>query len=173
MTAESLLEYLSIPSPALPSVQPVTRALREILLLLDTPERGGSVTYSLYFGDQWGEPFFAVGLSSDHTCFVEIEEIEETIPRFLRTYQKLLTHPRCCLGIWQAEDADGVEKLWLNVSVLIYRDAIARAFATEGNQIALYDLLKNDRGDIPVGGIDESLWKRLARLEREDRVEGV
>jgi hypothetical protein len=168
--ALSLLEYLSSPSPTLPPIQPATRAIREILRLLNNPERGGGVTYSLYFGDQWAEPFYAVGLSNDLTCFVDIDEVEETVTRFIRTYRKLLTHPRCCLGIWQAADADGIEKLWLDVSVLIYREEIAHAFATEGNQIALYDLRHNGRGEIPVGGTGESMWERLTRLERQDRI---
>jgi hypothetical protein len=97
--------------------------------------------------------------------------LEEALFWFLGAHRELLAHPRCCLGVWQARDADGVEKAWLDVAVLVYNETIARAFAREGNQIALFDLREGGSGEVYIGGTGESMMERLSRLDREDRPE--
>jgi hypothetical protein len=54
------------------------------------------------------------------------------------------------------------------VSVRVYNETIARAFAREGNQIALFDLREGGAGEVYIGGTGESTMERLRRMDRQD-----
>jgi hypothetical protein len=167
--ARNLLDYLSTPSLTLPRRRQAARVVREILSILAQPQSDGGATYSLYFGDQMGAPLYAVGLDSNLTKTVAPDELPQALVWFLRAHRELLTHPRCSLGVWQARDADGVQRAWIDVAVLVYNETIARAFAREGNQIALFDLREGGVGEVYIGGTGESMMERLRRLDEQDR----
>lgn len=101
-------------------------------------EEKGGATYSLYFGDQSGQPFYAVGADTHLSAFLqplEVFDLYVEVRRFLEKARDLLRqYPRCCIGLWKGEDADGIF-VYLDVSILIYDEQIARDFGAEGNQI--------------------------------------
>src|SRR5690348_778416 len=111
--ARSLLEYLSSPSRSLPKMRKVVDTVQGILAVLEKPESGGGATYSLYFGDQLGQPFFAVGLDNELTVYPDAESIVEELQAFIEQHCDLLENPRCCIGIWKGVTEDGVESLFL------------------------------------------------------------
>jgi hypothetical protein len=173
--AKTLLEYLAGPATELPQPGPADEVVREILRLLDQPERGGGATYSLYFGDQFGEPFFAVALDNRLTQRLpDPDDLSQAVVDFLELHRDLLMQPRCSVGIWIGVNPDGVRLLFLDVTVLVYNETVARAFAAEGNQIAIFDLQRGvelDTGGtgLPVPGTP-SPGERLQQLEAQDRV---
>ncbi len=170
--AGTLFEYLfSEVAPSLPALKAAIQAVADMQVILNKPERDGGVTYSLYFGDQFGQPFYAVGLDNNFTWTAEPEALTEALTGFLQARRDLLTHPRCCVGIWRTKDVDGVETAWIDVAVLVYNEARAREFALGGNQIALYDLRQGGSGEIAIGGTGESSLERLRRLDTQDKPE--
>lgn len=168
--AETLLDYLTVRNRSLPEPKGRHEIVRDILRILEIPERSGGITYNLYFGDQWESPFFAVGLNNDMTRIADSIAADTFLLAFLESHADLLARPRCCLGVWQATDADNRTKLWMDISVLIYNETLARAFALEGNQIAFYDLKQPGNGEVFIGGTGESMEQRLSRIERDDRI---
>jgi hypothetical protein len=172
--AKTLLEYLANPATELPQPRAAEDVVREILQLLDRPERGGGATYSLYFGDQFAEPFFAVALDNRLTQRLpDPDDLSQAVEDFLELHRDLLMHPRCGVGIWTGVNPDGVRMLFLDVTVLVYNEATARTFAEEGNQIAIFDLQKGVEVDtggtgLPVSGTP-SPRERLQQLEMQDR----
>ena len=170
--AGSFLEYLSSGSAlSLPTPKQDGEIIAEVQGILNAPERKGGVTFSLYFGDQWKQPFYAVGLDNDRTKTANPEETAQALAAFLQSQREMLLHPRCCLGVWRTTDADGVETVWLDIAILVYNRDRAQDFAQAGNQIALYDLRRDGAGEIVIGGTGESSLERLNRLDAEDRPE--
>ena len=96
------------------------------------------------------------------------EQLGTGLILFMRQHIELLAHPRCCIGVWQAPDADGSEKAWLDVAVLVYNETHARQFAQAGNQIAFFDLRTDGAGEILTGGTGESSLERLRRPVAQD-----
>ena len=170
--ARTLFAYLSGESASqLPALQAPPQALAEIQAVFNVPARDGGVTYSLYFGDQWSQPFYAVGLDNNFTWTAEPDALADALPGYLRTHRELLAHPRCCVGIWRTKDVDDVITIWIDIAVLVYNETRAREFALAGNQIALYDLRRNGAGEIIIGGTGESSLQRLRRLDAQDKLE--
>jgi hypothetical protein len=155
-------------------MQEEEQVIHEILRILGTPERGGGATYSLYFGDQFGEPLFAVGLDNRFTAYPEPESLREKLRLFLKQYRDLWKHPRCCIGIWQGLNEAGEEEAFLDVTVLVYNEAIARRFAEDGNQIAIFDLGSGTEIDTGGSGLPvqdaPSPEERLEWLDSQDRL---
>ncbi len=174
MSANNLLEYLSSVSASLPNMREVAKALDEILEILEKPENGGGATYSLYFGDQISQPFFAVGLDNDLTAYPDAESVAEELQAFIEKHYSLLQHPRCCIGIWKGINDEGVESFFLDLSVLVYEESVARDFALESDQIAIFHLatgVEIDTGGtgLPVPGSPPP-DERLLQLETRDHV---
>ena len=180
--AGSLLEYLSSGfALSLPAPKQDSEIISEVQGILHNPERNGGVTFSLYFGDQAGEPFYAVGMDNNLTQHIMLarfsltknEEtptrdfLTENLAAYLARHRQLLINPRCCIGLWEGPLRDGVTELYLDISVLIYHETLAHAFGKESNQIAIFSL--RDERVINIGGTGESVEARLQRLEREDR----
>ena len=169
-TAADFLEYLSSASAlSLPAPKQDSEIVAEIQALLDRPERRDGVTFSLYFGDQWEQPFYAVGLDNNQTRTAEPEETAQALASFLKEHRETLLHPRCCLGVWRTTDVDGVQTVWVDIAILVYNRDRAVEFAQAGNQIAFYDLRRDGAGEIRIGGTGESSLERLNRLVAEDR----
>ena len=153
----------------------------EVQGILRSPERNGGVTFSLYFGDQAGEPFYAIGMDNNLTQHImlarfSLTENEETPIRNLLTenlatylvrHRQILINARCCIGLWESPLKNGVTEVYLDISVLVYHETLAHAFGKESNQIAIFAL--RDERVINIGGTGESVEARLQRLEREDR----
>jgi hypothetical protein len=172
----TLLEYLTDPSPQLPQPRGAEGAAHEILQILAQLEREGGATYSLYFGDQFGEPFYAVALDNRLTQRLpDPVDPSDAILGFLEMHRDLLMHPRCSVGVWTGADPDGVEMLFLDITVLVYNEPVARDFGAQGNQIAIFDLKRGveiDTGGtgLPVPGTRPPRgWLQL--LDSADRVE--
>jgi hypothetical protein len=171
----SLLDYLADPTAELPAPQVTEAVLEAILQVLERPERNGGVTYSLLFGDQWGQPFYAVGLDNDLSLRLDVpDDLREELRAFMERHRELLAHPRCCLGIWKGMSEDGVVRAFIDVAVLVYNESIARRFGEEGDQIAIFDLRRGV--EIDTGGTGLPLpdgvprYERLRRLEAQDRI---
>ena len=174
MSANNLLEYLSFVSGSLPKMREMMEAVDEILEILEKPESGGGATYSLYFGDQIKQPFFAVGLDNDLTAYPDAESVAEELQAFIEQHYSLLQHPRCCIGIWKGINEEGVESFFLDVSVLVYQESVARNFGQESDQIAIFHLATGVEIDIggagmPVPGSPPP-EERLQQLEARDRL---
>ena len=175
MPANNLLEYLLKTLSVLPEIQEEAEAIQEILAILDNPDNGGGATYSLFFGSQLGQPFYAVALDNRLTERMNSpENLGEAIQGFLARNRRLLSHPRCCVGIWIGINPDGVRQLFLDVAVLVYQEAVARDFGVESDQIAIFNLQAGMEIDIGGTGFPVILlapaWERLQELERQDRV---
>jgi hypothetical protein len=171
-----LWDYLADPSAALPQRKRLRKAAQEILTILEQREREGGATYSLYFGDQFHEPFFAVALDNRLTQRLrDSGDLFPVILDFLERNRNLLRHPRCCVGIWKGTDPDGQWMVFLDVTVLVYHEEIARAFGTEGNQIALFDLHAGIEVDLGGTGLpfpgSPSPHERLQQLDAQDSIE--
>jgi len=166
--ATSLLEYLSA-AGNLSLPKPIAReeALQEILSLLNDSARDGGVTYSLYFGDQWGKSFYAVGLNNDWTEDYLPRDWRMRFDRFLRKYQRWLRNPRCCLGVWSNHTIEP-PLIIVDISVLVVDMEVAKRFGREGNQIAIFFL--QEGREILTAGTGEATEARLQRLEQEDRI---
>lgn len=175
-TAETLLDYLAARTLLLPEQIGVEQAVEEILRILEEPERDGGATYSLYFGDQYRQPFFAVAIDNRLTQRLnDPDNLVQDIHQFLQKNRDLLAHPRCCIGIWKGTDPDGNIMVFLDVTVLVYNKTVAHRFGVESNQIAIFDLQQGvelDTGGtgLPVpNGASPQEW--LKQLETVDRVE--
>ena len=174
LSANNLLEYLSSLSSSLPTMHNMEETVHEILTILEKSRNSGGATYSLYFGDQRGQPFFAVGLDNELTVYPDAESIAEELQAFIEQHYSLLQHPRCCIGIWKGLSADGVESLFLDLSVLVYEERVARDFAGESDQIAIFHLatgVEIDTGGagLPVQG-SPLPEERVLQLEARDRL---
>ena len=180
--AGSFLEYLLSKSTiSLPTAKQAHEIIAEVRGILRNPERNGGVTYSLYFGDQAGAPFYAVGVDNNLTQHIlperfsltESEQaptedyLTENLVEYLTRHRQMLTNPRCCIGLWEGPLKDGGNELYLDISVLVYHETLALAFGKESNQIAIFSL--RDGRVINLGGTGESVEARLQRLERADR----
>lgn len=173
VSANNLLEYLSSVSGSLPKMREVMEAVDEILEILEKSESGGA-TYSLYFGDQIGQSFFAVGLDNDLTVYPDPESIAKELQAFIEQHYSLLQHPRCCIGIWKGVSEEGIESLFLDLSVLVYLESVAHDFARESDQIAIFHLatgVEIDTGGagLPVPG-SPLPEERLQQLEARDHL---
>ena len=140
MEADSptFFDYLAYPQQPLPEMQEDNRVIEEIWRILMLPERAGGATYRLYFGDQSGTPLYAAGLHPrifKRFPLKEWELFQTRLQQFIKSNRTMLTHPRCCLGIWIEENV-----VWVDVSVLISNQEVAYAFSKNGNQIAMYSL---------------------------------
>jgi hypothetical protein len=173
--AETLLEYLADPAAELPHRRTRQESVQEILRILEQLEREGGATYSLYFGDQFGEPFFAVALDNRLTQRLpDPGDLAQAIGDFIDLNWDLLISPRCSVGIWAGVNADGAWMLFLDVAVLVYNESVAYAFGTESNQIAIFDLKRGVEVDtggagLPVSGAPPPR-ERLQQLEVRDRI---
>ena len=162
--ANTLLEYLTTSSLSLPVIKGETDIMEEILQIY---KQKGGATFSPYFGDQMGQPFFAVGLDNNLTQFPSLDTFASDIAVFLRANRSLLTHPRCCIGLWEEYDDNQIPLLFLDITVLVYNKDIAREFALEGDQIALFSLKTEE--EMTIGGTGEPAnLRRLRRLEQID-----
>lgn len=174
--AKTLLDYLSGPSVSLPRRKSARKAVQAILRILEQPESNGGATYSLYFGDQFREPFFAVALDNQLTqrLYTPVN-LRQAILDFFELNHGLLKHPRCCVGIWKGVNPDGSVIVFLDVTFLVYNEVVAYAFGVEGSQIAIFDLQKGV--EIDTGGTGFLVpgspppLERLRRLEAQDRLE--
>src|SRR5947208_531718 len=121
--AKSLLDDLFSDSSTLPRAQGVAKAVTAILHILEQSERNGGVTYNLYFGDQWRQPFYAVGLDNNLSLRLDApDDLLEELRDFLKRHRELLKHPRCCVGVWMGMTEDGVVRAFLDVAVLVYNE---------------------------------------------------
>jgi hypothetical protein len=173
--AKTLLEYLADPATELPQPRAAEEVVQEIQRLLDQPERGGGATYSLYFGDQFGEPFFAVALDNRLTQRLpDPDDLSQAVADFLALHRNLLRHPRCSVGIWTGVNPDGIRMLFLDVTVLVYNETIALTLAAESNQIAIFDLQRGVEVDTGGTGLPTSgtlsPQERLKQLAGQDNV---
>lgn len=110
--ADSLLDYLlSASALPLPPAREAEEVVQEILSCLHNPARSSGVTYNLYFGDQWGQPLYAVGLNNDWTEEADAAQLSYALREFLHKHQGWLSNPRCCIGVWRG-GAEAI--LWLS-----------------------------------------------------------
>lgn len=93
--------------------------------------------------------------------------LRRAIAQYLVAHRRLLKNPRCCIGIWRATDEDEINRIYLDISVLVYNEGMAQDFGRAGNQIAIFSLY--DKREIEVGGTGESVDVRLRRLAQQDR----
>lgn len=166
----------------LPEPREVEQAVEEIMQLINLDERDGGVTFSLRFGDQWGQPWYAVGLENYWTRRPRPKDLPTIARWFMQQHYELLSHPRCCLGIWTPGDVDD-RNAYLDISVIILNADVALSFGRDGNQEAIFDLL----GKIPIeeiGGNGGPIWseepsdkqlrdhaeERIAQLEQDDPI---
>jgi hypothetical protein len=173
--AKTLRGHLANPTTGLPQPQAVNEAVEEITRILNQPERAGGATYSLYFGDQFGEPFFAVALDNRLTQrLLAPVDLGQAIADFIELNWDLLIPPRFSIGIWAGVNADGAWMLFLDVTVLVYNESVAHAFGAESNQIAIFDLSRGVEVDtggtgLPIPGAPPPL-ERLEQLAARDRI---
>ena len=140
--AGSLFDYLlSASTLPLPRAQEAEDAVQGILLSLSNPARQGGVTYSLYFGDQWGQPLYAVGLNNDWTEVADATQLGYALLNFMREHQEWLSNPRCCIGVWRGNVAGNLLAI-LDVSILVYHEEVAYRFGKESNQISIFPCKK-------------------------------
>ena len=177
--ARTFLEHLFHPDWPLPPLWNDTEA---VAAMVEGYINSGGVTFSLYFGNQTSEPLYVVGLDNNLTRYPVIlrfdsgggesraeasASLADAMEGYLQEHRRLLTNPRCCIGLWSVTQEDGSPKLFLDVSVLVYNETQALAFGREGNQIAIFSL--REGRELEIGGTGESSEARLLRLAREDR----
>ena len=168
--AQTFLDYLSDPQRPLPKPQEDNEVIEAIWRILLLPERAGGATYSLYFGDQFGAPLYATGLHprlSKRFSLTEWELFQSHLRQFIESNREMLTHPRCCIGIWVEA---GI--VWVDVSVFISDSKVAHAFSKEGNQIAMYalnsgEVIATEGNGAPRNELPAS-QQRLDRLAVQD-----
>ncbi len=165
--ARNLKTYLSNRRTRLPKPLSVEDAAQHIERL--HLQRNGA-TYSLFFGDMFGQELFAVSLYPEPETALRLAG--ENVPArvfevFIQANRTLLSDPRLCVGTWYLEEEDTT---FLDIVAVLPDREAAIELGQQFNQIAVFDLFAGV--EIETGGTGEWIatdippQKRLPKLER-------
>lgn len=128
--------------------------------------RSGGFTYSVA-AHSHAKTGFALSPYPDRSKVVESRDFTpHVIERYRDDNRDLLQRPNHFLGAWREQDsAKGVDRVWLDVSIVIRNRAEAARVGHQFDQVAMYDLGKGQ--EIPLGGtggkaaLGDAPWRRV------------
>ncbi len=148
--ARDVIEFLSDPQTVLPEMLDVDEAVRQIITILESQhdEAHRGATFSMYWGNQAGKGLYAAVPFGDHgDAFPAAVPAPGRLRSFIRTYLRLLTDPRTCVGIWLNQQ-NGLT--YLEVSAVFLDRDEAIELALRYDERAIFDLQRME--EITTGG---------------------
>lgn len=162
MQEETAAVKINIPVEALQASMQTAGYVLPKIVSAHTQENGS--TFSLYAGNMAGKNYYSTSIYPDLTMIARGKNIDEKqIKQFIANNIDLLSDKRVVIGTWYNEEEDAT---YIDVSVLVDNEEIARGLSEQYNQIGMFHL--GGQGFIPTGGSGERIDAppRLDRLKR-------
>lgn len=157
--AGDLRAFLTNTKLRLPRQLPV-RQLAALISAVHAADGGASIHSR--FGNLKGQPLFAVSLYPERTARINGSDVPAVIVlAYIRQNRDLLEDPRAIIGSWYNADE---ETSYLDVAVVLSDEAVAAQLGEQYNQIAIYDLAREQ--EIELGGTGEENTNTHAEAER-------